>query len=68
MGSDFLFATPSFIEGMARTFDLGGAIEELSYNSSATPEEADARALGSDWSVVGQDLQRSLDEYEPRSE
>ena len=30
------------------------------YNTSATEEEADARALFSDWSMVGQDLQNAM--------
>jgi len=62
MGSDFLFAAPSFFEGMARVLDIRGTIEELSYNKSATPEEADVQALRSDWSVVVDDLDNSLEE------
>jgi len=62
MGSDFLFAAPSFFEGMARVLDIRGTIEELSYNKSSTPEEADVQALRSDWSVVVDDLDNSLEE------
>lgn len=63
MGSDFLFATPSFVEGMARVLDVSGSIENLTYSTSRTPSEADTRALQSDWSVVGQDLQEAAEEY-----
>lgn len=55
----FLFARPSFLEGLARIFDFSGALNE--YNISATPEQADARALRSDWMAVGDDLRNALD-------
>jgi hypothetical protein len=54
MGSDFLFAVPSFMSGLARTLDLGGIF--TSYNDSANGEAADKRALSSDWKIVGDDL------------
>ena len=44
--STFLFAEPSFAEGMARVLDLFGTLNE--YNASPTPQHADARALGAD--------------------
>jgi hypothetical protein len=52
--SDFLFAQPSFASGAARVLDLWGRFDE--YNISATPEEADAAAIASDWIIVGQDI------------
>jgi hypothetical protein len=52
--SDFLFAQPSFASGAARVFDLFGQFDE--YNRSETTEEADAKAIASDWIVVGQDI------------
>jgi hypothetical protein len=52
--SDFLFAQPSFASGAARSLDLWGQFDD--YNISATPEEADAAAIASDWIIVGQDL------------
>jgi len=54
MRSTFLFAMPSYMSGAARILDMGGTFDE--YNSSRTPEEADAKALYADWSVIGQDL------------
>ena len=57
-----LFATPSFLTGAARLVDLGGVFDK--YNSSASEEEADSRALASDWSVVGDDLRKAMDQME----
>ncbi len=50
----FLFARPTFLEGMARVLDMGGTMTE--FNRSPTPRIADALALRSDWMAVGQDL------------
>ena len=66
MGSDFLFAVPSYLSGIARTLDLGGTFD--SYNESSTGEEADRRAISADWRMVGQDLReamRRFDEDQP---
>ena len=52
--STFLFVEPSAATGAGRTFDLWGGFDLYSY--SASPREADARALYADWRVVGQDL------------
>jgi hypothetical protein len=35
----------------------------LAYNDSSTPEEADARAIMSDWMEVGQDLDTAVRNY-----
>jgi len=58
--TDFLFACPSFGSGLARALDLGGTFD--AYNSSATEEEADERAIASDWLVVGKDLSIALEQ------
>ncbi|MGA2890763.1 MAG: hypothetical protein ABSE51_22280 [Terracidiphilus sp.] len=60
--SDFLFAQPSFASGVARVFDLFGQFDE--YNSSETAEEADARAIASDWIVIGQDIADAVEQNE----
>jgi hypothetical protein len=52
--STFLFATPSFASGFARALDLYGLYDR--YNYSSTEQEADSKAIWSDWSVVGQDI------------
>ena len=54
MRTDYLFAMPSFRSGVARVFDLFGVFD--TYNDGPTDHLADARALHSDWHVVGQDL------------
>lgn len=58
--SDFLFAQPSFASGAARVFDLFGQFDE--YNKSETPGEADAKAIASDWIVIGQDLADAIEQ------
>ena len=52
--TDFLFARPSFSSGIARLFDFWGLYDL--YNVSPSTVEADARAMYSDWRIVGQDL------------
>ncbi len=52
--TDFLFAQPSFISGVARLVDFG-CVFDL-YNYSRTPVEADVRASVSDWLNVGDDI------------
>ena len=52
--SDFLFATPTFLSGMARVFDIGGTFDE--YNESPTPSYADSVAILNDFRAVGADL------------
>jgi hypothetical protein len=56
--SDFLFARPSFLEGVARVLDLGSTLERR--RKYATPEEADWAAIASDWRVVGDDLRAAI--------
>ena len=52
--TDFLFAQPSFVSGVARVFDLWGWFDE--YNRSDSPSEVDAKAIAADWFVIGQDI------------
>ncbi len=61
--SDFLFASPSFLTGCARTLDLGAVLNRSSYNFSSTPEAADLRAIALDWRAVGKDLRKAMMEY-----
>ncbi len=55
MGTGFLFTTPSFLYGAARSLDLAGQFD--GYNESVSPQEADARALLSDLAVTVADLE-----------
>ena len=54
MRTDYLFAMPSAWSGAARLFDLFGVFD--TYNDSASDDLADARAIYSDWHIVGQEL------------
>ncbi len=54
----FLFASPSFMQGMASAVDIGGTL--VVYNESRTIQEADARAIGSDWAMVGKDIRAAV--------
>lgn len=58
MGTDVLFVGPSATRGVARVFDFWGDL--TMYNVSPTPEFADAVALYSDFSVVGEDLHHAM--------
>jgi hypothetical protein len=57
--SSILFARPSFIEGVARAYDLGNTLSE--YNRSETGEVADARALYADWRLVGDEIRQAME-------
>ena len=46
-----LFANPSLSEGFGRAFDILG--NQDIYNEDLTPQEADSKALFSDWASVG---------------
>ena len=61
----FLFAEPSFIEGLARIFDFSGTLNV--YNESETEIEADFMALKNDWVEIGKDIKTAIKEYESRS-
>lgn len=60
--STFLFARPSFIEGISRVIDLGVTIQI--YNDSKTEKEADLKAIKKDWEAVGQDIFSAVKKYE----
>ena len=64
--SDFLFAQPSFASGAARVLDLWGQFDD--YNRSETRLDADARAIASDWLIVGQDLSDAIEQHEDESD
>lgn len=59
--STFLFARPSFAEGMARVVDLGSTMQV--YNSSKSEKEADVKALKKDWEAVGEDILGAVKKY-----
>ncbi|MCY3842969.1 MAG: hypothetical protein OXH69_05435 [Acidobacteria bacterium] len=62
MRTDHLFAMPSAWSGMARLLDLFCVFD--SYNESASDALADARAVHSDWHMVGQELADAMTRVE----
>ncbi len=59
--SSFLFARPSFLEGMVRVLDMGGTLQE--YNRALTPAQADALALYADAWAVGGDMRQAMEAF-----
>jgi len=51
----------SFTDGLASAFDWTPV--SRSYNISATPQAADARAIASDFIATGDDMRTALAEY-----
>ena len=58
--TNFLFAEPSFLEGMARLMDMGNTLSV--YNSSPSPQDADFWALYSDFAAIGEDMRTIVEE------
>ena len=52
---------PSWVSGVARTLDLGAQFD--SYNESPTGKIADAKALFSDWRIVGETLASAMRDF-----
>lgn len=52
---------PNFLLGIATVFDMGNTINI--YNTDSSPEEADFKALASDWEETGKDLSKGLMEF-----
>jgi hypothetical protein len=57
-----LFSTPGFFRGMAATLDMGNTL--MIYNRSKTSEEADYKAIQSDWFAVGDDISFAMETWE----
>lgn len=51
----FLYSDPSLLKGVGTVFNVWG--NYYSFNYSPTTEEADERAIASDWRIVGKDMQ-----------
>ncbi len=52
--TDFLFSTSSFIAGIGSIFNISGNYFDFNYSQSG--HEADAKAIFSDWGMVGNDI------------
>ena len=59
--TDFLYARPSFLEGMSRILDYFGTLQR--YNTSSSSEASDLRAFYADWMAVGEDMHLILERY-----
>lgn len=62
----FIYARPSFLEGMARIFDFAGALDyypNLSVRRKSGPE-ADAEAIRECWEAVGQYMWDAIGQFE----
>ena len=54
MYTTFLYAEPSFVEGVARALDLGNTLN--TYNAAPSGEQADMLAMEADWLAIREDL------------
>lgn len=61
VATDYLFARPSFLRGMARVVDLGGRLNRGACNRARTAVHADSKALLSDWQAVAGDFACAFD-------
>jgi hypothetical protein len=55
-----LFALPSFLEGVASLMDFAGNFN--TYNEDLSTEDANERAVISDWDAVYSDFQKAVDQ------
>lgn len=56
--TDFLFSTPSYLEGAASAFNLAGGFYD--YNRSETENDADCKAITNDFNIIGSDLRDAI--------
>ena len=61
-----LYSRPSFLDGVTRLFNFHGLITDYKYSRSN--EEADYRAIESDWMFVGDDIKNAIIEFSEKSE
>lgn len=60
--TDFLFTNCSFLTGAATVFNIAGDFYE--FNKSSTGAEADCKAIGNDFMIVGRDMKRAIHQIE----
>ena len=58
LDTTYIFPNTNFIVGMGSAINLAG--NYYTFQASATPMEADLRALQSDWLVIGQDIRSTM--------
>lgn len=62
---DYFFTQPSFLGGVGRAIDLGGVLSREAVKLDKSPREADAKALASDFRIVGNDLRAAMNAIAP---
>lgn len=62
--TDFLLPKNNFLVGLGSILNIAGSY--FDYNTSKTSEEADLKALISDWLNVGNDLKNSKRKFEKK--
>ena len=62
--TDFLFSKGSFFTGMGNVFNIAGRYHN--FNTSASDQEANKKALRSNWKIVGQTMRKCLDEQKQK--
>lgn len=56
--TDHLFPRTSLLVGMGSIFNIAGSY--FKFNTSSSNKEADARAIESDWGVIGLDIEKTI--------
>ena len=56
------YTRPSFLEGLARIFDLGGTLRS-DYKPTRAVYEIDVAAMRSDWIEIGRDIDSAIGAY-----
>lgn len=57
-----LLTDRGFCQGIGSLVDFRGSL--IRFKMSSTPEEADKSALQSDWEIVGEDFQHTIEVFE----
>ena len=63
--SDYLFARPGLMSGLARALDLTGTFDD--YNESPNGDIADLFAMLTDWRGVDHDLLKAIESYQTKA-
>lgn len=56
--TDFLFPKRNFWSGFSSILNIGGDPDKFNFSKSA--QEADSKAIESDWAMIGEDIKTSL--------
>jgi hypothetical protein len=60
----FLFTDPGVLSGWAAILDMAGTLNV--YNESRSGQDADERAIASDWAIVGKDIQNAVKHFDEK--